>query len=186
MNRHLNLCLCWTGAVHTASYWCLGEPELVHVSYITTAPFPPPVSKLQTVQNDLLQKNSVEGPEDQNDIGVICLHEEAHIHTHFQHDCMVWLCAATVTAQGFDYRDVKFLCSSSNEKILAIVFSTHYIPPNWHCTFPIDFQFKRLHHTQKLLTICPQLSQALHSLYLLRESFGSLWVYKSLAGNFFE
>ena len=86
----------------------------------------------------------------------------------------------------FDYRDVKFLCSSSNEKLLAIVFSTHSIPHNWHCTFPIDFQFKRLHHTQKLLTICPQLSQALHSLYLLRESFGSLWVYKSLAGNFFE
>ena len=31
---------------------------------------------------------------------------QARIHTHFQHDCMVWLCAARVTAQGFDYRDV--------------------------------------------------------------------------------
>ena len=26
---------------------------------------------------------------------------QAHVHTHFQHDCMVWLCAARVTAQGF-------------------------------------------------------------------------------------
>ena len=104
-----------------------------------------------------------------------------------------WVCGMALCGQIDSSRiclvsrwDVKFLCSSSNEKILAIVCSTHSIPHNWHCTFPIDFQFKRLNHTHKLLTICPQLSQALHSLYLLRESFGSLWVYKSLAGNFFE